>query len=129
VNRAERNNVVFRIKITNTAKKDVNVRVDSVLSFGKTWYETYLVDFVVYSYYMVALGSTTGNLGKFTSQTIPARKSAYVYFGAKTVGNNGDRAMPELGRYYVFLALYCQYVGDSTVYGSTVGVLAQRVVS
>jgi len=78
---------------------------------------------------MVALGSTTGNLCKFTSQTIPARKSAYVYFGVKTVGSNGDRAMPEFGRYYVSLVLYCQYVGDSTVYGSTVGIIAQKVVS
>jgi hypothetical protein len=73
--------------------------------------------------------SASGSLSKFTSQTIPARRPAYVYFGAKTVGNNGDRAMPELGRYYVSLVLYCQYVGDSTVYGSTVGIIAQKVIS
>ena len=129
VSGAEKNNAIFRINITNTAKKDVYVRVDSVLDFGKTWYETDRVNFVLYSYYVVAPGSTTGALVKFTSQTIPAGKSACVYFGAKTVGDNDNQKMPEIGRYYIFLALYCQYVGDSTVYGSTVGVLAQKVIS
>ena len=128
-NGKDKDYAVFRLNVTNTANKDVNVRVDSVLDFGETWQQTSRLNFIQNSYYIVASGSTTGHLISFTSQTIQAGKSAYVYFGATEVGGNNNQDMPTGERWYVLVALFYQYVGESTVYGATVAVIAVQIVS